>query len=101
MGDTGINLDSCFFRDTNLPDTSAGNWPLDSTGHKLFNSSTHRKIAMYRALQDTTDGNGHGTHCAGSAAGSFQNGGLFAFGPALMPAAACSRCAHRNIVANC
>lgn len=76
MGDTGIDLDSCFFRDSNLPATSAGNWPLDSTSHQLFNSTVHRKIAMYRALQDVTDGNGHGTHCAGSAAGSFQNGVL-------------------------
>lgn len=32
MGDTGIDLDSCFFRDSNLPSVSAGNWPLDSTG---------------------------------------------------------------------
>lgn len=33
----------------------------------------HRKVAMYRALMDFADGDGHGTHCAGSAAGSFQN----------------------------
>lgn len=35
MGDTGMDLDSCFFRDSNLPLTSAGNWPLDSTGDFL------------------------------------------------------------------
>lgn len=29
---------------------------------------------MYRALQDFVDGDGHGTHCAGSAVGSFNNG---------------------------
>ena len=40
----------------------------------MFNSSTHRKIALYRAVVDETDGEGHGTHCGGSIAGSYQNG---------------------------
>ena len=42
----------------------------------MFNSSTHRKVALYRALSDETDGNGHGTHCGGSIAGSYQTGAL-------------------------
>ena len=32
MGDTGMDLDSCFFRDTSIPPISTGNWPNDSTG---------------------------------------------------------------------
>lgn len=32
------------------------------------------QVAMYRALSDVGDGNGHGTHCGGSAVGSFQSG---------------------------
>ena len=43
----------------------------------MFNSSTHRKIAMYRAVVDETDGEGHGSHCGGSIAGSYENGTSF------------------------
>ena len=49
-------------------------WGTDSLGHAMFNSSTHRKIALYRALEDAADENGHGTHCGGSIAGSFESG---------------------------
>ena len=35
MGDTGMDLDSCFFRDTSIPPISTGNWPNDSTGDRI------------------------------------------------------------------
>lgn len=41
MGDTGMDLDSCFFRDTSIPPISTGNWPNDSTGDWLFITCHH------------------------------------------------------------
>lgn len=43
------------------------------------------QVALYRALEDVGDGNGHGTHCAGSSVGSFQDGNL----PSTFPSSAC------------
>ena len=53
-GDSGIDVNSCFFRDNN--------------GNEI--GANHRKLVMYRALGDNVDGNGHGTHVAGSIAGA-------------------------------
>ena len=77
IGDTGLDLQSCFFADSTQPDVPSGTgsgWGPDGVGHPMFNSSTHRKIALYRALVDETDAEGHGSHCGGSIAGSYENG---------------------------
>jgi hypothetical protein len=56
IGDSGVDMRSCFFDDPNVP--TAG--------------PTHRKVVLYRATAagDLSDGHGHGTHCAGTLAGS-------------------------------
>jgi hypothetical protein len=36
---------------------------------QMFQSATHRKIAMYYARSDSQDSNGHGTHTSGTLAG--------------------------------
>ncbi len=77
IGDTGLDLQSCFFADStqpNVPSGSGSGWGTDGLGNSMFNSSTHRKIALYRALVDETDAEGHGSHCGGSIAGSYENG---------------------------
>jgi len=79
IGDTGLDLQSCFFADStqpNVPGGSGSGWGTDGISNPMFNSTTHRKIALYRALVDETDAEGHGSHCGGSIAGSYQNGVL-------------------------
>jgi Subtilase family len=73
MGDTGVDVNQCMFRDDNQP-IGPTSWGADSSNHLLFDSTTHRKIRMYRQLGDGIDSEGHGTHCAGSALGSIQGG---------------------------
>lgn len=69
MGDTGVDIDHCAFRDdkekvvVRAGTSSVGGAPA-------FASATHRKIALYRALADSVDAAGHGTHCAGTAVGA-------------------------------
>ena len=68
MGDTGLDVDHCALRGPSLavtvsPATRVGGAPA-------FSSTTHRKLAMYRALSDAVDASGHGTHCAGTAVGA-------------------------------
>ena len=56
IGDSGLDMQSCFFRDSN--NMNAG--------------PNHRKVVMYRATStgNLNDDHGHGTHCAGTLAGS-------------------------------
>ena len=59
ISDTGIDMKSCFFYD------SSEDAPYDTI------SSTHRKMTTYITYVDSSDPTGgHGTHVAGSAAGS-------------------------------
>lgn len=37
---------------------------------QVFSSTTHRKVRAYLAIQDSTDGFGHGTHVTCTLAGS-------------------------------
>lgn len=62
VGDSGIDMDSCYFTDPLVPfDNSA----------RRFTSSTHRKVVSYYGLGDPSmkDLAGHGTHVSGSIAG--------------------------------
>ncbi|KAK3272231.1 hypothetical protein CYMTET_19460 [Cymbomonas tetramitiformis] len=54
-GDTGIDLDSCFFNDD---------------AHRI--GPKHRKVVMYRVLGDSVDHLGHGTHVSGIAVGESE-----------------------------
>lgn len=58
------------------PGGSGPGWSTDSVGYLLYNSTVHRKIAMYRAIANIYDEEGHGTHTAGSIAGSLESGAL-------------------------
>ena len=63
ISDSGLSYDSCFFKD-DFYDVF-----FNTFGEKKFTSSVHRKIDMYRCLNDCKDGSGHGTHVAGTLAG--------------------------------
>ncbi|KAK9815904.1 hypothetical protein WJX72_011677 [[Myrmecia] bisecta] len=71
MGDTGLDMTQCMFIDANVPFTTTSK---DAGGSLIFDSTSHRKLRFYREFVDGADGNGHGTHCGGSAAGSLQIG---------------------------
>ncbi|CAE8681021.1 unnamed protein product [Polarella glacialis] len=64
LGDTGINVASCSFRDDTVP------VPYSTV------SQTHRKIVSYQSVNgDTQDGpDGHGSHIAGSICGESLDG---------------------------
>lgn len=66
QGDSGIDYNHCFFVDPNVNFTQH----ISIVGGVLqFDSTTHRKLRMYRAYADFQDANGHGTHTAGTLAG--------------------------------
>lgn len=79
MGDTGLNVAHCLFRDdaVPVPTTLAGGLQQEPGSSKTlyFDSTAHRKIRYYRLVDDLIDANGHGSHCGGSAAGSPQADG--------------------------
>lgn len=55
MGDSGLDLGSCYFSDPMVP----------------LPGPTHRKVVSYRqAVGDAIDASGHGTHVAGSFVGA-------------------------------
>ena len=64
LGDTGVDVDSCFFSDED-----AGAEPIPLNRY----SPSHRKFATYHTFENADLGDealGHGTHVAGSLAGS-------------------------------
>jgi subtilisin family serine protease len=72
VADTGIDYDSCYFRDAQMPTPPR----CSGTGHVTTTgciNQNHRKIVTYRKFLDSdySDYNGgHGTHVVGSIAGS-------------------------------
>ncbi|GAX74938.1 hypothetical protein CEUSTIGMA_g2384.t1 [Chlamydomonas eustigma] len=66
-GDSGVDVYNCYFYDPNVPFTIVNN---STTGTQEFTSSTHRKLVLYLGLEDMVDGNGHGSHVAGTLLGS-------------------------------
>ena len=68
VGDSGIDMDSCYFFDPEVPFATVGASP---TGRRMFNSKSHRKVAAYNPIADPEmlDRVGHGTHVVGSIIG--------------------------------
>jgi subtilisin family serine protease len=68
VGDSGIDVDSCYFFDPEVPFSSVGASP---SGRRMFSSKSHRKIASYNPIADPEmlDRVGHGTHVVGSIIG--------------------------------
>lgn len=66
IGDSGIDMHSCFFRDPNVP----FNPPSDASTD-AWSAPTHRKVIYYWGLADPNykDLVGHGTHTSGSIVG--------------------------------
>jgi subtilisin family serine protease len=64
IGDSGIDMDSCFFSDPAVPFVAP-------VGSKEWANPQHRKVVYYWGLADDTfkDLVGHGTHTSGSVAG--------------------------------
>ncbi len=77
IGDTGIDWLHCTFTDSTTTGPGKGPFLTDTEGYLYWVSTTHRKIVYYRQIEDNVDGNGHGTHCAGSAVGSLQSPSRF------------------------
>lgn len=65
IGDSGIDMHSCFFRDPAVPFT------VPSDGTREWRAPEHRKVVYYWGLADPRfqDLVGHGTHTSGSVAG--------------------------------
>eukprot|EP00587_Corethron_hystrix_P001457 CAMPEP_0113319712 /NCGR_PEP_ID=MMETSP0010_2-20120614/13806_1 /TAXON_ID=216773 ORGANISM="Corethron hystrix, Strain 308" /NCGR_SAMPLE_ID=MMETSP0010_2 /ASSEMBLY_ACC=CAM_ASM_000155 /LENGTH=1282 /DNA_ID=CAMNT_0000177339 /DNA_START=108 /DNA_END=3952 /DNA_ORIENTATION=+ /assembly_acc=CAM_ASM_000155 len=95
VSDTGVSVNSCYFFDPKgeVPrDRSGGMYALAGGVKKILfqskeydiNHFTHsarqavqsnlRKIVQYYGKYDEIDGDGHGTHCAGTVAGSLCTG---------------------------
>ncbi|KAG2442839.1 hypothetical protein HXX76_002918 [Chlamydomonas incerta] len=71
ISDSGVDMDSCYFFDPEIPDVWRRLVPDPKfKGAKVFNSDTHRKLKSYYAYTDFGDADGHGTHVSGIALGA-------------------------------
>jgi hypothetical protein len=73
VGDTGLDLTSCYFSDSN------GKVPFSSVYSPVFNTS-YRKVIQYTYLVNYTDTmdevEGHGTHVCGTIVGNLLGGDI-------------------------
>ncbi len=60
---------NCYFVDPQVNWNASLSSEAD-TGTTVFNSTSHRKIRLYRAVNNGFQGSGHGTHTMGSLLGS-------------------------------
>jgi subtilisin family serine protease len=65
VADTGLDVNSCFFKDPERDPVSSSSWAIPTTDLK------QRKVVQYIAYADESDvTSGHGTHVSGTLAGS-------------------------------
>ena len=73
-GDSGVDVDSCFFYDPDLSISdnieNSAEAPTRITVSLFFDNDKHRKIRYYGSASDFSDGDGHGTHVAGTLVGN-------------------------------
>lgn len=70
--DECADFDNCFFSDPSV-DWNASLLTEPGTNTVTFNSTSHRKIRLYRSVNSGIGGNGHGTHTQGTLLGSPLN----------------------------
>jgi hypothetical protein len=72
VGDSGLDHTSCFFRDSSRAVTFPSSGFDSITGKPVWENTKHRKVVQYVAYADNEEGEngGHGTHVAGTVAGS-------------------------------
>ncbi|KAK9815878.1 hypothetical protein WJX72_011193 [[Myrmecia] bisecta] len=68
-GDSGVDVKNCYFNDPKVSFSSGLSTDF-SSGIVSFQSTSHRKLVLYRELGDSTDNNGHGTHTMGTLTGN-------------------------------
>ncbi|KAK9803960.1 hypothetical protein WJX72_008369 [[Myrmecia] bisecta] len=64
-GDSGVDVNNCYFKDPKVS-FSSGLSTNFSPAIVSFQSTTHRKLVLYRELGDSTNNNGHGMHTLGT-----------------------------------
>eukprot|EP00210_Caulerpa_lentillifera_P000241 g234.t1 len=69
-GDSGIDVDSCFFYDSEVSFLDGLRRIIQPRVIQVFESDTHRKIKYYHGSTDVLDSDGHGTHVAGTLVGN-------------------------------
>lgn len=69
-GDSGIDVDSCFFFDPAIQFADGIKMSGQNGGKQFFESNTHRKVQYYQGTADLIDINGHGSHVVGSILGN-------------------------------
>jgi hypothetical protein len=75
VGDSGLDMESCFFSDrAGGNDTALTLVRARGPNNTVYNYPTHRKVVQYAAYADgiTNEIGAHGTHVAGSVAGSLD-----------------------------
>jgi subtilisin family serine protease len=72
IADSGLDMQSCLFADMNQNEVALQQARVSAGNETSHQYPTHRKIAQYFAYADGREGEtgGHGTHVAGSVAGS-------------------------------
>jgi hypothetical protein len=64
-----VDYTNCYFADPGVDWNASLSTEADD-GTTVFNSTAHRKIRLYRAVNNGFQGSGHGTHTMGSLLGA-------------------------------